>query len=239
MSAIYKPKGRAKEYCDLAINLYRGCGHGCKYCYAPAATYQTRENFRKPTPRKNIIELIKKEAPKYSGREVLLCFTCDPYQPINMKYELARQAIKILHKNNIAVRILTKGGHSSMRDFDLLSHKPNLSRYGATLTFIDDDDSLEHEPWADLPYGRLRALRNAKDSGIPTWVSLEPVIDTEQTLELIRISHSYVDEYKLGKLNYDKRANEIDWRKFANEAISLFEKFNKKYYIKNDLRSLL
>lgn len=92
MSIIYEPKGRAKEYCELAANLYRGCGHGCRYCYAPDATRADREKFyREPQPRKSVIEKLRKDAFTISGiekRPVLLCFTCDPYQPINEHYIL-------------------------------------------------------------------------------------------------------------------------------------------------------
>jgi DNA repair photolyase len=94
MSIIYEPKGRAKEYCELAANLYRGCGHGCKYCYAPEATRTDREKFyREPQPRKDVISKLSKQLEKntFNG-PVLLCFTCDPYQPINDEYGLARSS---------------------------------------------------------------------------------------------------------------------------------------------------
>ena len=51
---IYETRGRAREYCELAANLYRGCSHGCIYCYAPSATYKTRENFTQACVRQRL-----------------------------------------------------------------------------------------------------------------------------------------------------------------------------------------
>ena len=234
---IYEPKGKAKEYCELAANLYAGCFHGCTYCYAPSATYKTREAFSKVRARDLIIEHIAKEAPRYSGREILLCFTCDPYQQLETELNITRQAIDALHKNNCIVNILTKGGNRSIKDFDLLARNPHLSRYGATLTFTRVEDSLKFEPFAAVPEDRFTALRKAHELGISTWASLEPVIMPEQTLRIIELTKDYVDLYKVGKWNYDKQAKQIQWKDFRNKVISLLESYNKKYYIKEDLKN--
>jgi DNA repair photolyase len=234
---IYEPKGKAKEYCELATNLYAGCSHGCTYCYAPSATYKTREAFSKVRARDLIIEHITKEAPKYSGREILLCFTCDPYQHLETELNITRQAIDALHQNNCIVNILTKGGSRSIKDFDLLSRNPHLSKYGATLTFTIDEDSLKFEPFAAVPEDRFIALRKAHELGIRTWASLEPVIIPKQTLQIIEHTKDFVDLYKVGKWNYDKAAKQIDWKDFRNEVISLLESYNKEYYIKEDLKN--
>ncbi|HAK87667.1 MAG: hypothetical protein A2X55_09095 [Nitrospirae bacterium GWB2_47_37] len=238
MQTIYEPNGRAKEYGELALNMYRGCSHGCVYCYAPKILRMNMEEFCNPQPRPNVIEELKKAAPKYAGREVFLSFTCDPYQDINYQYLHTREAIKILHQNNISIRILTKAGYASMGDFDLFLQGYE-DFYGATLTFIDDSLSRKYEPYAAHPGVRMNALYLAHNQGINTWVSIEPVIDPEQSLEIIRMTHEYVDEYKVGKWNYDEQAKEIDWKDFTQKAIALLENYNKKYYIKEDLRKYL
>lgn len=237
MSIIYKPKGAALEYCELALNIYSGCSHACQYCYAAAATFKTREAFIKAKIRINIMTQIAKEAPQHSGKEVLLCFTCDPYQWIDSHFKLTRLAIMELQKNGVDVTVLTKGGKRSERDFDLL--QTNGSKYGASLTFLIDIDSIKWEPGASLPGERIETLKKAKSLGIKTWASLEPVIDPWQTLEIIKKTHEFVDIFKVGKLNHNKRAKEIDWKRFGNEAIDLLESYGKEYYIKNDLRTCL
>lgn len=252
--AIYPTTGKAQEYCPLAVNLYKGCAHGCTYCYAPAATYTSREKFNDPVPRKGIIELLEKDVATgaYKGKEVFLCFSCDPYQPIDEKHQLTRKAIQILHENEVKVRILTKASDErSLRDFDLLSARPDLSAFGYTLTFVDEDLSRKFEPHASEPVARFFALNEAHEQGIPTWVSLEPIIDPEETLKCIVYTHRYVDEFRVGKWNYDKRVKEINWPETRDRVIVLLEKlgyvdaemggkikqpFKKIYYIKKDLR---
>ena len=79
---IYEPTGRALEYSLLAANLYRGCPHGCRYCYAPGALHVSREAFHGAAcPRPGMLEALQHDARKISGdqRRILLCFTCDPY----------------------------------------------------------------------------------------------------------------------------------------------------------------
>jgi DNA repair photolyase len=237
-SVIYRPKGKALEYCELAANLYRGCGHGCTYCYAPGVLYTSRDKFLTASPRPDIIKKIEQDATNLGkdesmhGRQVLLCFTCDPYQPLDDEYRLTRQAIKILHENRLNVRILTKGGKRSEKDFDLLGKD---DAYAATLTFADNRLSAEFEPYASHPEERFTALSRAHDLGIPTWASLEPVINPDETLEIIRQTSSYVDMYKIGVWNYDKRSAELDYSGFIKKAIELIDSAGAQYYIKKDM----
>jgi DNA repair photolyase len=230
-------RGRAGEYAPLAVNLYRGCGHGCIYCYAPEATFIDRQEFIKATPRQGIIEKLGKDAPQASldGHKgnVLLCFTCDPYQPIDITYQLTRQAIEILHKNGFNVTILTKGGKRAERDFDLL--RPG-DEFATTLTFLDEQKSLQWEPGAASPEERIESLRKAHELGIKTWVSLEPVIEPAKSIEIIRQTHTFVDLFKMGLLNYHPRGKEIDWHKFLLDCVATLKQYGCQYYIKKDLR---
>jgi DNA repair photolyase len=101
---------------------------------------------------------------------------------------------------------------------------------------MNQEKSLKFEPHAALPIERFLALEEAHDRGIETWVSLEPVIDPSETLYIINRTHSYVDSYKIGKLNYRPEAKKVDWTKFVREAVNLLESYNKKYYIKKSLQ---
>ena len=99
MKAIYEPRGKAREYSPLACNLYKGCSHGCVYCYAPSATYTDKEKFHSEVcPRNGILNAVEKDAASLEGdkRDILLCFTTDPYQPIEEKMKVTRQASRLL-----------------------------------------------------------------------------------------------------------------------------------------------
>ncbi len=236
MPIIYEPRGKAREYAPLAANLYLGCDHGCKYCYAPSATYKTREAFAEPKNRARIIEQLAKEAPSYAGKEILFCFTCDPYSSFAAESGITRQAIQALHAGGASVTILTKGGKRSTRDFDLF--QPG-DKYGATLTFDNATDSAEWEPGAAPPLERIAALREAHKRGITTWASFEPVIKPAQTLALIEQCAGFVDLYKVGKWNHDARAKEIDWHAFAREVRALLDRLGVRYMLKKDLLQYL
>ena len=238
MSVIYEPRGKAREYAALAANLYAGCGHGCLYCYAPCATFKHRDTFySNPVPRKNVLEQLRKDAAKFAGQgSVLFSFTTDPYQPIDSIHGLTRKGIEILHENGLNVEILTKGGCRATRDFDLLTPS---DKFATTLTFIKPVDSAKWEPGAASPQDRIRTIQKAKEKGLTTWASLEPVIDPAQSLELIRQTASHVDLFKVGKINHHQVSKTIDWKKFAHDAVNLLEQRNKKYYIKDDLRAFL
>jgi DNA repair photolyase len=233
---IYEPAGRAREYAALAANLYRGCGHGCTYCYAPDATRRKREEFHgSPAPRDGILVELEKDCRKLQGTKtpVLLSFTTDPYQPIDVEHRLTRRAIEIMHRYGIPVEVLTKGGRRAERDFDLLGSE---DAFATTLTFLDAAKSLEWEPQAALPEDRLAAMEKAHGLGIRVWASLEPVIDPEQSLELIRRTAGFVDLFKVGKLNHHPAAQGVDWCKFGWEAKRLLDGLGNAYYLKEDLR---
>jgi len=239
MLIIYEPSGRAREYSHLALNHYTGCAHGCEYCYVPAVLRISKEIFHGiVAPRKNVLGQIEKDAAKITctNKRVLLCFTCDPYQPLDDDLGLTREVIKILKRHSIPMQILTKGGMRAARDFDLYD---KYDAFATTLTFMDPDDSAKWEPGAASPANRIEAIKEAKERGIQTWVSLEPVIDPEQSLEIIEQTNEFMDHYKIGKWNYDKRAKDIDWRQFGMAAGLLCELYGKSYYIKNDLAKFL
>ena len=231
MQSIYEPKGRAFEYCERAVNLYRGCSHGCRYCYAPNALHMHRDAFAAVVSRPGILTSLASEAPKHAGREVLMCFTTDPYSP--GADGTTREAIKILQAAGCRVVILTKGGRRSAVDLDIL--RPGLDKYGATLTFANDADSRAWEPSAALPGERLEVLAEAKRLGVFTWASFEPVVDPEQTLELIAAVAGIVDLCKIGRLNHHKAAQAIDWSKFTLDAVQLCKKQGSAYKLKADI----
>jgi len=237
LSVVYRPKGRPGEYADWAVNLYWGCGHECSYCYAPDVVKRDRIEFHaNPTPRKGILEKFEADCAQLEGKlaqPIQMCFTCDPYQPIEAQERITRRAIEIAHGHGLRVEILTKAGKLAQRDFELLL--PG-DAFAQTLTFDTITDSTWWEPRAGLPHERVANLQEAHRRGIRTWVSLEPVIEPGCALNLIRQTHEYVDEYRVGVWNYDARAREIDYKEFGARVLELFRTLNAKYYLKDDLR---
>jgi DNA repair photolyase len=227
---IYIPKGRAREYSHLALSTYFGCDHLCTYCYI-WCKYKQRIKAR---PRKqDVMRLLPKQAAKLSGcrQRVLLSFACDPYQRLERQYHLTREALKTLHRFKVPFQVLTKAGPTATEDFSLYGP---ADAFAVTLTLLDDRWRT-YEPNAASPAERIQALIGAKSYGIETWVSLEPVLDLQQTLQIIRETHQFVDLYKIGKLNHMEPPEPIDWRDFGWRAVELCESLGKPYYIKHDL----
>jgi DNA repair photolyase len=234
MSLIYTPKGKAREYSPLALNIYSGCDHQCEYCYVRKSPYMSGPEI--PVPRKDILTGLKKELesrPPITD-QVLLSFTGDPYCKAEEKYGITRQVLELMLEHQVPVAILTKGGTRCLRDIDLFKQFDNI-KVGATLTFNLVEYSDKWEPLAESPNDRKHALMILHDLGIRTWVSIEPVISPKQSLSLIHQSLPYVDQYKVGRWNHDARANLIDWKAFGTEAVRILREAGKDFYVKKDL----
>lgn len=235
---IYRPRGRAGEYSPLALNLYTGCRHGCKYCYVPRVLRKVRKEFHsKVSVRKNIIENLKHDIEMVRITEpVLLCFTCDPYTPEveNDPYnQTTFKALVLLAENKINFQILTKAGLRAIKNFDI--YQPG-DKFAVTLTFFDPMKSLYFEPFAALPKERIESLKAAKKKGIETWVSFEPALDETEIHKLIKISAPYTDFYKLGKVT-SYQSSITDWPGFIAGMISHLKCLSKPYMLKEDLKA--
>jgi DNA repair photolyase len=236
---IYPPAGQAGEYARYATNIYRGCGHGCAYCYVPAVMHMTRADFdAEAVPSKDFLNRLKKSAKKCQDagmtEQVLLCFGTDPYHPGDTA--LTRETIKVLREHRLAFCTLTKGGQRALRDLDLF--RPGHDAFASTLTSLDNSFSEKWERKAALPEDRIATLKVFHDRGIFTWVSLEPTLDAESSLAIVERTHSFVDLYKIGKLNYVKGCA-IDWRDYTLRMVDLCSKLGVRHYIKHDLAEYL
>ena len=224
----------------MAVNLYKGCDHGCTYCFGPATLKIKRENFHVSTkPKKDALQRLSRDAEKLriagDDREILLSFVTDPYQTIETETMLTQDAINILKQNNLRFTILTKGGLRAVRDFDLLANYDKAS-FGSTLIFTKQEDAYKWEPHAPTIDYRIEAIKEAHNRGIRTWVSLEPVICPDQALELIEKLHPFVNHWKVGKLNY--RQLDVDWLKFRKDVAALLDSLRADYYLKKSLRDI-
>ncbi len=233
MQVIYEPKGKAREYSPLALNIYNGCDHLCKYCYVQ--TSMGVNQFNGVKPRKDLLKAIESDCRNNEiTKQVLLSFTGDPYCNEDINIGLTRKVLEILLKYQIPVAILSKGGNRCLRDLDLFKQFDNI-KVGATLTFDNNEHSKYYEPGAANPDERFETLKILHEYKIKTFVSLEPVFSEEQTLNIINMTYPFVDHFKIGKLNHYKVRKEVDWKSFLNNSVNLCLSLNKEFYIKEDL----
>lgn len=236
-SHIYAPKGQAGEYAPLAANPYRGCGHKCAYCYVPKVLVMDRKEFDAgAVDRPGYLDVLRKDAAKYREagitEQVMLSFTSDPYHPGDTT--LTRQTLETLLEHGLAICTLTKGGTKALRDVDLF--RPTRDAFASTLTSLDDRFSQKWERGAALPGSRLEALQKFHERGVFTWVSLEPTIDVEASLAIVDATHSFVDLYKVGRVNYIEITKTTDWRDYTLRMIDKLQQLGKAHYIKKDLQ---
>jgi DNA repair photolyase len=169
---------------DRSINPYRGCEHGCVYCYArPSHAYMglspgldfESKIFVKP----NAAALLREEltAPNYSPRTIALGANTDPYQPIERDHRITRAVIEVLAGFKHPFGIITKNAMVT-RDIDLLAPlaREGLVKVAISVTTLDPKLARAMEPRASTPTKRLAALKALSDAGIPTVVMMGPVI---------------------------------------------------------------
>jgi DNA repair photolyase len=247
-SLLYKSK---VEYADFCINHVEGCSHGCTFpCYAfmmarRFGKVKSYAEWIKPKIVKNAIELLDKEIPKYKKdiKFVHLCFTTDPFM---YKYpEVADMTLKIINKlnsNGIKCTVLTKGIYPS--DLKNIEKYSKENEYGITLVSLDKEFKDKFEPGSAPYFGRIKSLKKLHDSGLKTWVSMEPfptpnLIEGKPYAKLLKILNevSFVDNIIFGKLNYNmKSSNFPENEEFYEKCAEIVEKFCKKHGIKYHIK---
>lgn len=246
MKLIYTPQGKAKEYAELACNIYRGCTHGCRYCYAKR--FNPDGYYKAANPKADILDNLRRDIDilleTYQHEpgdipEILFSFQGDCYQPAEINYRLMPPIIDMLKAHSIPFTILTKGGRMAVRDFELLQGYEYF-RFGTTLIFNNQQMADYWEPHAAPVRDRLETIVNAKTLYVlKTWVSLEPVIDPDQALQLIGRLNGYVDFWKIGKINYHPDIEKsVDWVGFRNQAQALLDAQGVQYLFKRSLADL-
>lgn len=243
---IYRPAGNAGEYAPLATNPWKGCGHGCKYCYVPLATHIDRNLFnegavyRGPEYERRLDRDINRHR-HLSGtaaEQIFITFSSDPFHPHGRLIETTGVVMEKLRLGGLAYCTLSKGGERALPF--LKCYRPTRDAYAATLTTLDDGFSKKWEPNAALPRDRIATLSRFYEAGIFTWVSLEPTLDVEASLDIVAETRAFVDLYKIGKANYLKEITRTtDWRDYTLRMIGLCQTLGVKHYIKRDLQEYL
>ncbi|MFS8116097.1 PA0069 family radical SAM protein [Rhizobium jaguaris] len=180
---------------DRSINPYRGCEHGCIYCFArPTHAYMglsagldfESKLFAKP----DAARLLERELakPGYKPRVIAIGTNTDPYQPIEKEWRIMRQILEVLNKANHPVAIVTKSA-LIMRDIDILKEMAakSLVRVGISVTTLDRKLARTMEPRAATPQRRLEAIRALSEAGIQTAVMVAPIIPALNDHEIERI----------------------------------------------------
>ena len=169
---------------DRSINAYRGCEHGCVYCYArpshafhdlsPGLDFETKL-FAKPNAAQLLREAFAK--PGYKPAPIAMGTNTDPYQPIEERYRITRAVLEVCLEARHPVTITTKSARV-LRDLDLLGElaKLNLTAVSVSVTSLDPKLSGLLEPRASSPAKRLDALGKLAASGVPAHVSIAPII---------------------------------------------------------------
>lgn len=210
---------------DQSINPYKGCEHGCIYCYArpshaylnlsPGLDFETRL-FYKP----NAAELLDQELrkPGYRVSPIVLGANTDPYQPIERRLEITRSILQVLARFRHPVGITTKGAMVE-RDLDLLADlaRDRLAGVGITLTTLDAELKRTLEPRASSPQARLRVIRKLSAAGVPVRVMFSPVIPFVNDAELERVLEAAAEagastaSYVLLRLPYELKGLFREW----------------------------
>jgi DNA repair photolyase len=177
---------------DRSINPYRGCEHGCIYCFArpshaylglsPGLDFETRL-FAKS----DAADVLRRELakPQYRCRPILLGANTDPYQPVERERQITRRVLEVLAECRHPVTILTKSD-LVVRDLDLLAPMAadNLAGVGLSVTTLKPQLARTLEPRAKSPAKRLAAVRALNDAGVPTGVMAAPMIPALNDEEL-------------------------------------------------------
>jgi DNA repair photolyase len=169
---------------DRSINPYRGCEHGCVYCYArPTHAYMGLSpglDFeRKLFVKEGAAALLERElsAPNYTPRTIAIGTNTDPYQPIEKTRRVMRAILEVLARANHPVGIVTKSALVT-RDIDILAPmaRLGLAKVALSITTLDRSLARSMEPRAATPERRLDAIRQLSDAGVPTSVMVAPII---------------------------------------------------------------
>ena len=210
---------------EKSINPYRGCEHGCAYCFArPTHAFQGLSSgldfetkiFAKP----NAAELLEKElrGSNYQPTTIALGSNTDPYQPVERRFRITRSILEVLNRMNHPVGIVTKSALVT-RDIDILSRmaERQLAKVAISVTTLDPKLARRMEPRAAAPAKRLETIRKLTEAGIPVSVLVAPIIpaindhEIEAILKACAAAGAQEAGYVLLRLPHDLKDLMRDW----------------------------
>lgn len=210
---------------DRSINPYRGCEHGCIYCFArpshsylglsPGLDFESRLFYKPDAPQRLVEEL---RAPGYVAQPIALGINTDAYQPIERKLGLTRRLLEVLAEYRHPVSIITKSALIE-RDLDILERmaRMNLISVAISITTLDRELARRMEPRAAAPQRRLETLRTLHTAGVPVGVMVAPVIpvltdpELESVLDAARGAGAQYAGYVMLRLPHELRDLFTEW----------------------------
>lgn len=178
---------------DYALNPYRGCTHGCLYCYAPDVIKTGGDWGNWVEARTNISRALRKEIAGVGRSKIGLATVTDPYQPAEERLGLTRACIEVIAQSDAALMLMTKSPLAK-RDFDVLNKVKQLE-FCVTITTLDEAIARAMEPNAPSPGDRLALLKDAANQGFNTCAMVSPwLVSTEEPeAELSHLVESLVE----------------------------------------------
>jgi len=222
---------------DYNMNLYRGCSHGCIYCDSRNNCYHI-DNFDRVRGKENALYILEKELSKKRTKGVVgIGSMSDTYNPLEIKYEQTRGALKLISKYGFGVSIDTKSD-LVLRDLDLLKEINSKNNVIIKFTITTPDDKLSKiiEPNVCVSSKRLEAIKTLNDNGIFAGIMLNPVLpfitDNEEDIKtLVRLASEYGTKFIHTYMGMTLRENQRDYyfNKLEEHFIGLKNKYIKTY----------
>ena len=227
---------------DQSINPYRGCEHGCIYCYArpshafvglsPGLDFETKLFYKQDAARLLESELAK---PGYVCKTIMLGSNTDPYQPVERRLLVTRSILQVMQRYKHPVSVITKGALIE-RDIELLADlaQHNLTNVMISLPTLDVGLKRTLEPRAASPAARLRVMRQLADAGVPVGVMVAPVIpvvtddEIEKVLEAAAAAGALSASYVMLRLPFEVKDLFREWlaEHFSERAAHVMARVN-------------
>lgn len=237
---LTKVKGSESWYgIDYNMNLYKGCSHGCIYCDSRSNCYQIK-NFNIVRGKLNAISTLERELSRKEKGVIGMGSMSDPYNPQEKKYEITRDALKLIQKYNYGVSIDTKSD-LVLRDIDCLKEisKKNNVIVKFTITTASDELSKKIEPHVCPSSKRFAAIKKLSDNGIFVGIMINPVLpfitdSAENIRSLVRLAHESGAKFIHTYMSMTLRDNQRDYYYYSK-----IDKEIKKRYIETYKESYL
>jgi DNA repair photolyase len=211
-----------------SFSPYVGCYHGCLYCYA--SSYIPR--FSEVRVKKDVIKQLNKEISKIKqNKYVTIANSNDPYQPIEEKLKLTREALKIFSSHEFKIMIVTKSS-LVLRDLDIL--KKSRAAVSITITTLDENKAKRLEPNAPSPEKRLKAIKILSENNIPTIARIDPIIPLINDEEIDNLVKSVAEAGANHIVSSTYKVKLDSWKRMEKEFPAEMEKLKYLYFGKGE-----